>query len=119
MDTDGDGLTDGEENDLGTNPNNPDTDGDGLTDGEEVLVVDDPSTTAVPEEATDPLDACDPFLTPDCNPADIDLAITKTLEGDQGPFFDRRRDSLFDYSYQCGRCSGSGYRYFGCFGFFF
>ncbi len=78
-DTDGDGLTDGEEADLGTNPNDPDTDGDGLTDGEEVLVVDDPNTDAVPENATDPLDACDPFLTPDCNPEDIDLAITKEV----------------------------------------
>ncbi|GLU42665.1 hypothetical protein Musp01_02890 [Muricauda sp. NBRC 101325] len=78
-DTDGDGLTDGEEADLGTDPNNPDTDGDGLTDGEEVLVIDDPNTIAEPENATDPLDACDPFLTPDCNPADIDLAITKEV----------------------------------------
>ncbi|SDQ27203.1 Calx-beta domain-containing protein [Flagellimonas zhangzhouensis] len=78
-DTDGDGLTDGEEADLGTDPNNPDTDGDGLTDGEEVLVIDNPDTVAVPENATDPLDACDPFLTPDCNPADIDLAITKEV----------------------------------------
>jgi len=36
-DTDGDGLTDGEEvHKYHTNPLNPDTDGDGLTDGEEV-----------------------------------------------------------------------------------
>ncbi len=35
-DTDGDGLTDAEEAQLGTNPNNPDTDADGLLDGEEV-----------------------------------------------------------------------------------
>ncbi|WP_396590626.1 gliding motility-associated C-terminal domain-containing protein [Allomuricauda sp. R78024] len=82
VDSDNDGLTDGEENDLGTNPNNPDTDGDGLTDGEEVLVVDDPSTTAVPENATDPLDSCDPFLTPACNPEAIDLAITKEVDND-------------------------------------
>ncbi len=80
VDTDGDGLTDSEENTLGTNPNDSDTDGDGLTDGEEVLNVDDPSTTAVPENATDPLDACDPFLTPDCNPEPIDLAITKEVD---------------------------------------
>ncbi|MHA7830265.1 MAG: T9SS type B sorting domain-containing protein, partial [Flagellimonas sp.] len=79
VDTDGDGLTDGEEITLGTDPNNPDTDGDGLTDGEEVLVTDDPDTDAVPENATDPLDACDPFLTPECNPVDIDLAITKEV----------------------------------------
>ncbi len=35
-DSDGDGLSDRRENELGTDPNNPDTDGDGLTDGEEV-----------------------------------------------------------------------------------
>ncbi|MDF0716895.1 gliding motility-associated C-terminal domain-containing protein [Muricauda sp. 334s03] len=79
VDTDGDGLTDGEETALGTDSNNPDTDGDGLTDGEEVLVEDDSTTEAIPENATDPLDACDPFLTPDCNPEDIDLGITKTV----------------------------------------
>ena len=83
VDTDGDGLLDTEEATLGTNPNNPDTDGDGLTDGEEVLVIDDPSTTAVPENATDPLDACDPFLTPDCNPEDIDLAVTKEVDREE------------------------------------
>jgi len=38
IDTDGDGLTDQEELQLGTDPKNPDTDGDGLTDGEEVKV---------------------------------------------------------------------------------
>ncbi len=37
-DDDGDGLTNIEERNLGTDPNNPDTDGDGLTDGEEVNI---------------------------------------------------------------------------------
>ena len=37
-DSDDDGLTDGEEIALGTDPFNPDTDGDGLTDGDEVNV---------------------------------------------------------------------------------
>lgn len=36
VDTDGDGLTDAEEAELGTDPNSADTDGDGLTDGQEV-----------------------------------------------------------------------------------
>ncbi len=36
VDTDGDGLTDAEEADLGTDANNADTDGDGLSDGDEV-----------------------------------------------------------------------------------
>ncbi len=35
-DSDGDGLSDEDEVNLGTDPNNPDTDGDELTDGEEV-----------------------------------------------------------------------------------
>ncbi|HUK47891.1 MAG TPA: hypothetical protein VLW06_09870, partial [Terriglobales bacterium] len=37
-DPDHDGLTNLQEFQLGTDPNNPDTDGDGLTDGQEVLV---------------------------------------------------------------------------------
>ncbi len=37
-DDDKDGLTNAEEEKLGTDPNNPDTDGDGLIDGEEVKV---------------------------------------------------------------------------------
>ncbi len=36
LDTDGDGLFDGEESRYGTSPNVPDSDGDGLKDGEEV-----------------------------------------------------------------------------------
>jgi uncharacterized membrane protein len=36
-DSDGDGLTDKRELEIGTDPNNPDTDSDGLSDGEEVL----------------------------------------------------------------------------------
>ena len=37
IDSDGDGLSDEYELSIGTDPYNPDTDGDGLTDGEEVL----------------------------------------------------------------------------------
>jgi hypothetical protein len=47
-DADGDGLTDAEEAQLGTNPNNQDTDGDTYADGGEVL------------SGTDPLDPNDP-----------------------------------------------------------
>lgn len=36
LDSDHDGLTDGQENELGTDPNNPDTDTDTLEDGEEI-----------------------------------------------------------------------------------
>ncbi|HEY7034047.1 MAG TPA: peptidoglycan DD-metalloendopeptidase family protein [Thermomicrobiales bacterium] len=37
VDKDGDGLTDDQETELGTDPNNPDTDGDGLPDYNEVM----------------------------------------------------------------------------------
>ena len=46
-DPDADGLTDEEEADLGTDPNDPDTDDDGIEDGQEVT------------DGTDPLDDCD------------------------------------------------------------
>ena len=39
LDTDGDGLNNGLERQLGTNPDNPDTDGDGLTDSVEVNIT--------------------------------------------------------------------------------
>ena len=48
-DADGDGLTDTEENQIGTNPLNPDTDSDGALDGSEVAA------------GTDPLDAASKF----------------------------------------------------------
>jgi hypothetical protein len=48
-DIDGDGLTNDEEEALGTNPRNPDTDGGGVPDGEEVT------------RGTDPLDPSDDF----------------------------------------------------------
>ncbi|NND66439.1 MAG: S8 family serine peptidase, partial [Halioglobus sp.] len=41
-DTDGDGLTDSQENSLGTDPFDPDTDGDGHGDGVEVIAGHDP-----------------------------------------------------------------------------
>ncbi len=43
VDTDMDGLTDVEEAELGSDPNNPDTDGDGLNDGLEVEIGTDPT----------------------------------------------------------------------------
>tara|TARA_R110002072_G_scaffold1409_4_gene11964 strand:- start:9531 stop:10940 length:1410 start_codon:yes stop_codon:yes gene_type:complete len=42
IDTDGDGLTDDEEVELGTDPGNPDSDNDGLNDGDEVVSGTDP-----------------------------------------------------------------------------
>ena len=79
VDTDNDGLTDGQELAIGTDPGNPDTDGDGLTDGEEVNNIDDPNTTLVPNGTSNPLDFCDPIVGVGCNVPDIDLAVEKTV----------------------------------------
>ena len=42
LDSDSDGVTDTDEEALGTDPNNPDTDGDGIADGEEIYLGTDP-----------------------------------------------------------------------------
>ena len=67
VDTDGGGLTDAEEAELGTDPNNPDTDGDGFEDGAEVANGLDPNSQDSDgdgyldpweiREGTDPVDA--------------------------------------------------------------
>src|SRR5690606_31344961 len=54
-DSDGDGLSDMEERDLGTDPNKADTDGDGLSDLQEVIGVNFPPDTINPVRFTDPL----------------------------------------------------------------
>ena len=49
-DSDGDGVSDEREKELGTDPNNPDTDGDGLTDGQEAGTDVDKDGKAVKDE---------------------------------------------------------------------
>jgi len=74
LDSDNDGVVDQEDpaNDNPCIPNNTnslcDTDGDGISDGDEIA------------NGTDPLDGCDPNLTPDCDPEDIDIAISKKVD---------------------------------------
>lgn len=133
IDTDGDGLEDPDEVNIGTDPNVADTDGDGIndfdevggdlnapldedgdgiidaldsnildSDGDDVVDQKDPANTdpCVPDNTkgvcdtdgdgitdgdeiannTDPLDACDPNLTPACDPDDIDLSVVKTAD---------------------------------------
>lgn len=74
LDADNDGVND-QEDPANANPCIPDnsvglcdTDGDGISDGDEEA------------SGSDPLDACDPNLTPDCNPSPIDLEITKVVD---------------------------------------
>jgi hypothetical protein len=90
-DSDGDGLSDAEEADLGTDPNDDDSDDDGLSDGDEVDEGTDPldedtdddgySDGDEVEDGTDPLDAED---TGDiCNGTSIGLGEpTELAEGD-------------------------------------
>ncbi|MGI9548246.1 MAG: gliding motility-associated C-terminal domain-containing protein, partial [Flavobacteriaceae bacterium] len=77
IDTDGDGLLDGQEIAIGTDPNDPDTDDDGINDGDEVF------------NNTDPLDPCDPNLTTDCNPSPVDLEILKSIDDPNAGIGDR------------------------------
>ncbi|PIB27497.1 hypothetical protein BFP77_12640 [Maribacter sp. 4U21] len=74
LDSDNDGVND-QQDPANANPCIPDntnglcdTDGDGISDGDEEA------------NGTDPLDACDPNLTPDCEPDPIDLEIIKVVD---------------------------------------
>lgn len=71
-DSDDDGLTDEEEDELGTDPDEPDSDGDGYDDGEEV------------DGHTDPTDADDaPYQAGwKINACRDDITSTGTAEGD-------------------------------------
>ena len=79
VDTDGDGLTDAEEDALGTDPDDPDTDGDGLLDGS------DSNPLTADNVFTASLDRNEITLTfgdPEPDP------LTLTLDSDGFPFFD-------------------------------
>lgn len=58
-DSDNDGISDGDEVRGGTDPRNPDSDGDGISDGEELTNGTDPTTPDAGSEPIDP-DAVDP-----------------------------------------------------------
>ena len=70
VDTDGDGLTDEEELNLGTDPNNSDTDGDGLSDADEVDAGTDPSNSDSDNDGL--LDGEEEALGTDPNNSDTD-----------------------------------------------
>lgn len=53
VDTDGDGLTDGEEIDIGTDPNDADTDDDGINDGDEQDQGTDPNDDDTDDDGVD------------------------------------------------------------------
>lgn len=70
VDTDGDGLEDGKELELKTDPNNPDTDGDGISDGQEV------------SDGTNPLDPHDPVAGAINTPTSVQVLLDgSTVDG--------------------------------------
>lgn len=69
-DTDGDGLTNAEEDELGTEPDNPDSDSDGLLDAEEVELGCDPTLVDSDGDGLDDADEID--LETDCALIDSD-----------------------------------------------
>ena len=78
-DGDGDGLTDDEEEDLGTDPENSDTDGDGLDDGTEVDLGTDPTEADTDDDGLD--DGEEVELGTD--PTDPDTDDDGLLDGDE------------------------------------
>jgi thiol-disulfide isomerase/thioredoxin len=71
-DTDADGLTDEEEADLGTDPDEEDTDGDGLTDAEEVDMGFDPTEADADGDGLDDGDEADAGTDPHSDDSDGD-----------------------------------------------
>jgi hypothetical protein len=74
VDSDGDGLTDGREAELGTDPHDPDTDGDLHGDGTEVREGSNPRN---PYSVPTPLG---PFSSVNCNPLPCQLPITDGMD---------------------------------------
>lgn len=82
-DSDGDGLTNAEEQLWSTNPNNPDTDGDGFKDGEEVKANHNPTVAA-------PNDNLPPGFQPGQNIVPLSSAPVQAVAVDQ--FFEKNLD---------------------------
>jgi len=128
VDSDGDGLTDAFENQIGTDPANPDTDGDGLGDGEEVLQIgtdplnQDTDGGGVPDgdevgQGTDPLDPADDAGAPQdsdqdgYSDAEEGAAQQVDSDGDGIPDFldiDSDNDGVLDFLEVMGDSDGDG-----------
>src|SRR5262245_58014712 len=90
VDSDGDGLSDDEENQIGTDPLNPDTDGDGLGDGLERAAGLDPIST---NDVTGIIQ-CNPFLDDD---ADLLNECEERVIGTDPCVADTDGDGLSDF----------------------
>jgi hypothetical protein len=95
IDSDGDGLTDSEEETYGADPDNPDTDGDGLTDGEEVNTYETDPTSADTDgdgisdgdelaQGTDPLEESTGLQTIPQSQMKIVSTDSEELDGEDG-----------------------------------
>ncbi len=80
LDNDGDGLTNAEEQQIGTDPNDPDTDDDGLDDGDEVGIQLDPLD---PDTDDDGLTDGDEVLQLGTDPWNPDTDGGGVLDGDE------------------------------------
>lgn len=92
VDSDGDGLTDDEEEEEGTNPNDPDTDDDGIDDGDEINGGTDPTDPDTDDDG-DP-DGNDP------DPTNPDVYTPTDTDGDgiaDSTDSDDDNDGLYDW----------------------
>ncbi len=90
-DTDGDGISDADEEALGTNPNNADTDGDGIPDNVEIAYGTDPLT---PDPLpTDPADINGDLAV---NAVDVQLSINRVLGIPISGNADVNRDDIYN-----------------------
>jgi len=80
-DTDGDGLTNSEEAQIGTDPLNPDTDGDGLGDGEEVKNYG--TNPLIPDTDSDGLGDGDEVHNRGTDPLNPDTDADQLIDGDE------------------------------------
>jgi len=80
-DTDGDGLTNSEEAQIGTDPLNPDTDGDGLGDGEEVKTY--ATNPLAPDTDGDGLGDGDEVHNRRTDPLNPDTDADQLMDGDE------------------------------------
>ncbi len=81
MDSDGDGLTDNQEMELGTDPFNPDTDGDRLSDGEEVLRRN--TNPLIADTDVDNLSDGDEVLDHNTDPLNADTDDDRLIDGEE------------------------------------
>jgi gliding motility-associated-like protein/uncharacterized repeat protein (TIGR01451 family) len=89
-DTDLDGLFDGPEADLGTNPNNPDSDGDGLNDSEE---VGDDIENPLDEDGDGIIDALDSNILD----TDSDGVVDQLDPANENPCIPQRQNGVCDF----------------------